>query len=154
MLLKTGKGAWDCDLRKEILPEEEAIVFEEIATAKEGDFLFEGIPCVQRRQDFDHLAFFFSGCRYRIKASVKETCLSLKKRLFESGLGRGDEMTTGKRRTVDRYDAITLLYSCEIIPEESTLEEFGVPPGCKSLIAIETVLIEAKKPAESDSYWN
>ena len=42
----------------EILPEDEARVFEEIATANEGDFVFEGIPCVQPRTDYAHLAFF------------------------------------------------------------------------------------------------
>ena len=33
-----GKGAWDCEKYEEIRPEDEAKVFEEIATANEGDF--------------------------------------------------------------------------------------------------------------------
>ena len=40
-----GKGAWDCEKYEEIRPEDEAKVFEEIATANEGDFLFEGERC-------------------------------------------------------------------------------------------------------------
>jgi hypothetical protein len=91
-------------------------VFEEIATANEGDFVFEGIPCVQPRTDYAHLAFFFDGCRYRIKADVTE--------------------------------------KCEIIPEDTTLLDFGVPPGCKCLIAIETAILESGKPSASDPYWN
>ena len=37
--------AWDCEKYEEIRPEDEAKVFEEIATANEGDFLFEGERC-------------------------------------------------------------------------------------------------------------
>ena len=40
-----GKGAWDCEKYEEIRPEDEAKVFEEIATANEDDFLFEGERC-------------------------------------------------------------------------------------------------------------
>ena len=40
-----GKGAWDCEKYEEIRPEDEAKVFEEIVTANEGDFLFEGERC-------------------------------------------------------------------------------------------------------------
>ena len=54
-------------------------MFEEIATANEGDFVFEGIPCVQPRTDYAHLAFFFDGCRYRILADVTEKCQDIKK---------------------------------------------------------------------------
>ena len=87
-----------------MLPEDEAVVFKEIATS--DGFTFEGIPCVQPRTDFQHLAFFFDGCRYRIKVDVKQKCEDVKKRLWEGGLGRGGEMTTGtrSRRTVRRLD--------------------------------------------------
>ncbi|CAL6393418.1 unnamed protein product [Bathycoccus prasinos] len=149
-----GKGAWDCEKYCEILPEDEARVFEEIATANEGDFVFEGIPCVQPRTDYAHLAFFFDGCRYRIKADVKEKCQDIKKRLWEKGCGKGEPMITGRRRTVEDWRELTLLYSCEIIPEDTTLLDFGVPPGCKCLIAIETAILESGKPSASDPYWN
>jgi len=129
-------------------------VFEEIATANAGDFVFEGIPCVQPRTDYAHLAFFYDGCRYRIKADVKEKCQDIKKRLWEKGCGKGEAMTTGRRRTVEDWRELTLLYSCEIIPEDTTLLDFGVPPGCKCLIALETALLESGKPSASDPYWN
>ena len=169
-----GKGAWDCEKYEEIRPEDEAKVFEEIATANEGDFcskvsviavktasffvvtLFNapGIPCVQPRKDFEHLAFFFDGCRYRMKADVKEKCRDVKRRLWEKGCGKGEWMTTGRRKKVESWEDLTLLYSCEIIPENSTLEDFGVPPGCKVLIALEKAIIESGKPDASDPYWN
>ena len=117
-------------------------MFEEIATANEGDFVFEGIPCVQPRTDYAHLAFFFDGCRYRILADVTEKCQDIKKRLWEKGCGKGEPMSTGRRRTVEDWRELTLLYSCEIIPEDTTLLDFGVPPGCKCLIAIETAILE------------
>lgn len=138
----------------EILPEDEARVFEEIATANPGDETFEGIPCVQPRKDFDHLAFFFDGCRYRLKADVKEKCNDIKKRLWERGCGKGEPMTTGRRKTVANWTDLTLLYSCEIIPDDSTLEDFGVPPGCKILICMETAILNSGKPSASDPYWN
>ena len=113
-----------------------------------------GIPCVQPRKDFEHLAFFFDGCRYRMKADVKEKCRDVKRRLWEKGCGKGEWMTTGRRKKVESWEDLTLLYSCEIIPENSTLEDFGVPPGCKVLIALEKAIIESGKPDASDPYWN
>jgi hypothetical protein len=43
----------------------QAEVFEEIATM---DYDFEGIPTIPPRKDVDHMAFFCSGCRYRVTA--------------------------------------------------------------------------------------
>lgn len=46
-----------------LLPQ--AIIFEEIATM---DYPYEGIPTIPPRKDMDHMAFFCSGCRYRVTA--------------------------------------------------------------------------------------
>ena len=32
------------------------------------DFPYEGIPTIPPRKDMDHMAFFCSGCRYRVTA--------------------------------------------------------------------------------------
>ena len=32
------------------------------------DYDFEGIPTIPPRKDVDHMAFFCSGCRYRVTA--------------------------------------------------------------------------------------
>ena len=94
-----GKGAWDCDLNAEILPDKEAIVFEEMPTM---DHPFEGLPTVPARKDGDHFAFYCQGCRYRVKGSVEETAGELKRRLWEGGCGRGGDMVTGRRKIIAR----------------------------------------------------
>jgi hypothetical protein len=65
-----GKGAWDCDTKREIPPEKEAEVFEEVATL---DHPFEGIPTIPLRKDTAHMAAFCSGCRYRVSATPDMT---------------------------------------------------------------------------------
>ena len=48
----------------------QAEVFEEIATM---EFPFEGIPTVPPRKNMTHMAFFCSGCRYRVTAAPSDT---------------------------------------------------------------------------------
>ena len=62
--MSLGKGAWDCDNHCPIPAEQEAEIFEEIATM---DYPFEGIPTIPPRKNMTHMAFFHNGCRYRVE---------------------------------------------------------------------------------------
>ena len=37
------------------------------------EFPFEGIPTVPPRKNMTHMAFFCSGCRYRVTAAPSDT---------------------------------------------------------------------------------
>mmetsp|Transcript_13951 Transcript_13951/g.16839 ORF Transcript_13951/g.16839 Transcript_13951/m.16839 type:complete len:155 (+) Transcript_13951:90-554(+) len=146
-----GKGAWDCDNNCEIPPEKEAEIFEEIATM---DHPFEGIPTVPPRKDMEHLAFFCDGCRYRVKASNDLTAAEVKKKLWDGGCGRGGEMTTGKRKIIDRAEDIVLIYAGQQMADDLPLSDYHVPPGCKTMIAIDKRLLESGRPDPDSAYWN
>mmetsp|Transcript_40099 Transcript_40099/g.55717 ORF Transcript_40099/g.55717 Transcript_40099/m.55717 type:complete len:155 (+) Transcript_40099:111-575(+) len=146
-----GKGAWDCTNNVEIPPEKEAEVFEEIATM---DFPFEGIPTIPPRKDMDHFAFFCDGCRYRVKGNIDECAKAIKQRLWEGGCGRGGDMTTGKRKLIPCAEDIILIYAGQKMADDLTLREYHVPPGCKTMIAIDKRKILAGKPDADSAYWN
>ena len=146
-----GKGAWCCTENKEIPPEKEAEVFEEIPTM---DFPFEGIPTVPPRKDMDHFAFFCDGCRYRVKATIDMTAKEVKKLLWEGGCGRGGEMSTGKRKLIPAAEDIVLIYAGQTMADDLPLRDYHVPPGCKTMIAIDKRKILAGKPDADSAYWN
>ena len=151
--LSLGKGAWDVDAKCEIYPEKESIVFEETASM---DFPFNGLPTIPPRKDDQHLSFFCGGCRYRVKAQVSDTVGETKRRLWEGGLGRGGDMTTGKRKVIERWQDVVLMFAGKQMEEdEKTLGEYGVPPGCKCLVAIDQRLLRpGNKPDADSAYWN
>lgn len=146
-----GKGAWDIDTRCEIPPEREALVYEETAGM---DFPFNGLPTIPPRKDDEHLSFFCGGCRYRVKASVSDTVGDTKRRLWNGGLGRAGDMTTGKRKVIERWEDVVLMYAGQQMEDGKTLSEYGVPPGCKCLVAIDQRLLRQGKPDADSAYWN
>lgn len=146
-----GKGAWSVDANAEIPPDSEAFVFEEIATM---DIPFNGLPTIPPRKDNDHLSFFFGGCRYRVKSTVEETVRDTKRRLWNGGLGRGGDMSTGARKKVERWEDLALFFAGEAMEDEKTLSEYGVPPGCKCLVAMDKRLLRQRKPDVDSAYWN
>ncbi|KAK3269398.1 hypothetical protein CYMTET_22154 [Cymbomonas tetramitiformis] len=146
-----GKGAWDCVNNCEIPPDKEAEVFEEIATM---DYPFEGIPTIPPRKDMEHLAFFCDGCRYRVQASPDEKVKDVKKKLWEGGCGRGGEMTAGgPRKLIARWEDIVLIYAGQYMAEDLSLAEYHVPPGCKTMLAIDVRKLIAGKPDADSAYW-
>ena len=150
--LTLGKGAWDCDNNVEIRPDKEQVVFEEVTTT---EFMAFGIfPTVPRRKDNDRLAFFCDGCRYRIKASVHDdTVRDIRRRLWEGGLGRGDKMETGARDVIECWEDVMLSYKFKMmVDDDANLFSYGVPPGCKCLIAVDKNKFGKKLPFKSD-YW-
>ena len=128
----------------------QAIVFEEIATM---DFPFEGIPTIPPRKDMDHFAFYCDGCRYRIKGNIDECAIDLKKRLWDGGLGRGNDMTTGRRKRIAKWEDIVLIYAGQQFADDIPLREFHVPPGCKVMLAVDKRILEQDKPDPDSSYW-
>ena len=148
-----GKGAWDVDANREIPPEREAVVFEETPTF---EFAFNGLPTIPPRRDNDHLSFFCGGCRYRVRASVFDTVRDTKRRLWEGGLGRGGDMNTGKRKVIERWEDVVLVFAGKrMVEDEKALSEYGVPPGCKCLVAIDKRLLQpGNKPDADSAYWN
>ncbi|KAK9807613.1 hypothetical protein WJX72_004150 [[Myrmecia] bisecta] len=149
-----GKGAWDCDANREIPPEKEAEVFEEIATM---EFPFEGIPTVPPRKDMDHMSFFCGGCRYRVTAYPDWTVAKVKQALWAGGIQRANK-PEHKRNTpgIQDWDDLTLIYAGQRMDSsynDKKLRDFHVPPGCQVLIAIETAKLFTK-PDPDSAYWN
>ncbi|GMH39419.1 hypothetical protein BSKO_07317 [Bryopsis sp. KO-2023] len=147
-----GKGAWDCDNNCEIPPEKEAEVFEEIATM---DFPFEGIPTVPPRKDNDHMAFFCSGCRYRVTAFPDWEVAKVKQSLWNGGIQRSNKPPE-RRHTpgLNRWEDLALIYAGQNMHNDKKLEDYHVPPGCKCMIAIEQAKLDSGKPDPDSAYWN
>eukprot|EP00798_Chlamydomonas_sp_ICE-L_P021027 gene21027-27896_t len=127
-----GKGAWDCDTNKEIPPEKEAEVFEEIATM---EFPFEGIPTVPPRKDMDHM---------------------VKKALWTGGIERSNK-PEGKRSTrgLQCWEDLALIYAGQLMSDnDASLSVYHVPPGCQVLIAIEHEKLLRGHPDPDSAYWN
>ena len=156
-----GKGAWQCDDDggREIPPGADAGVFEETPTRDSPRFaILPDVPTVPPRKDETFLAVFWDGCRYRVEfPDLRRSVGELKRALFRGGLGRGDEMSTGKRREIESVDALALFYACDELSDDSaSVESYGVPPGCKILIGLDRALIEAAKRGRiegDDAYW-
>jgi hypothetical protein len=154
-----GKGAWDCDAKREILPENEGAEFEEIPTADAPRFEhLPDVPTVPPRKDFERVSAWWDGCRYRVTFDVNVgSVIELKRALIDGGMGRGDDMTTGKRRTVERAEDVVLFYRGEeLVDDEKTLKSYEVPRGCKILLCIRRDLVERAKAGfgpPCDSYW-
>jgi len=155
-----GKGAWDCDAKCEIAPEDEGVVFEEIPTANAPRFEhLPDVPTVPPRKDVERVSAWWDGCRYRVTFDVNVgRVIDLKRALVDGGMGRGDDMTTGKRRTVERAEDVVLFYRGEELTEDDrTLASYEVPRGCKILLCIRRDLVERAKagfgPPRGDSYW-
>lgn len=147
-----GKGAWDCDTNSEIPPEREAIVFEEIATE---ELTFEGIPTVPPRKDQDHFAFFCNGCRYRVTALPEWPVERVKKALFDGGIERANK-PEGVRNTpgIRSWEDLALIYAGQNMENGRTFASYHVPPGCKTMIAIEGAKLAARRPDPDSAYWN
>ena len=45
------------------------------------------------------------------QGDISETAAAIKKRLWDGGLGRGENMTTGKRKTIAEWEDIVLIYA-------------------------------------------
>jgi hypothetical protein len=155
-----GKGAWCCDTRSEIAPEDEAAVFEEIPTFAWTFPHLKDVPTVSARTNTTHVAAWFDGCRYRVEFDVEGggTVGALRQKLFDGGMGRGDEMSTGARRKVDDAEDIVMMYAGKrMLDLDAPLREYGVPVGCKILLAIPRALLERAErglgPAPEDDYW-
>jgi hypothetical protein len=157
-----GKGAWQCDARggREILPQDEAAVFEEIPSADAPRFaLLPSVPTVAARVDDRHVAVFFDGCRYRCEFDVDVgTVGALTRALCVGGLGQGAAMTTGARRKLDGPESLVLFYSGTRLDDDARIVgSYGVPRGCKILLGIDRALVERAEaglgPGEDDDYW-
>jgi len=155
-----GKGAWCCDTRREIAPEDEAAVFEEIPNFSWTFAHLKDVPTVPARRNMTHVACWWSGCRYRVAFDVEGggTVGALRRKLFDGGMGRGDEMSTGARRKVDDAEDIVMMYAGKrMLDLDAPLREYGVPVGCKILLAIPRALLERAErglgPAPEDDYW-
>ena len=155
-----GKGAWCCDTRCEISPADEARVFEEIPTETSARFAsLPDVPTVPPRVDDAHVACWWDGCRYRVTCDVtKETVGMLKRRLCDGGLGKGDAMTTGARRMARGTEEVVLFYCMtRMEDDDAVVATYGVPTGCKILLAIHRRLVERAErglgPAEDNDYW-
>mmetsp|Transcript_11621 Transcript_11621/g.29693 ORF Transcript_11621/g.29693 Transcript_11621/m.29693 type:complete len:171 (+) Transcript_11621:251-763(+) len=151
--MSLGKGAWDCDENKLIPADKEAEVFEELSNM---DMPFEGLPTVPRRKDMDHMAFFCSGCRYRVTAHPDWTVEKVKKALFDGGIARSNK-PEGIRNTpgIQQWSDLELIYAGQKMDDDSKLmKDYFVPPGCQALIAIERAKLELGKPEIDSAYWN
>ena len=124
------------------------------------EFPFEGIPTIPPRKDVEHISFFCDGCRYRcasvtplerlkrhgvalglrryptrrMKGGIDEKVAAIKQRLWEGGCGRGAEMSTGKRKVIERCCAP------RAIPRHATLSRCSIsqspaPPVLSSAVA-------------------
>eukprot|EP00775_Hariotina_reticulata_P011179 gene11179-11329_t len=146
-----GKGAWDCDYNREIPPEKEAEVFEEVATMEHS---FEGIPTIPPRKDTKHMAFFCNGCRYRVSATPDMTVAQVKQALFAGGIHRANK-PPAKSNTpgINSWNDLALLYAMQVMQDDKQLQDYHVPPGCKTMIAIEAAKLGAK-PDPNSAYWN
>uniref|UniRef100_A0A383WL67 Ubiquitin-like domain-containing protein n=1 Tax=Tetradesmus obliquus TaxID=3088 RepID=A0A383WL67_TETOB len=146
-----GKGAWDCDNNREIPPEKEAEVFEELATMEHS---FEGIPTIPPRKDTAHMAFYCNGCRYRVAATPDMTVAQVKQALWAGGIARVNKApeqssTPGMKDWSD----LALLYAMQVMEDDQPLAAYHVPPGCKVMVAIEAAKLSAPQDPDS-AYWN
>ena len=157
-----GKGAWQCDASggREILPQDEAAVFEEIPSADSPRFaLLPSVPTVAARTDDRHVAVFFDGCRYRCEFDVDGgTVGELARALCAGGLGAGAEMTTGARQKLDGPESLALFYcGTRLDDDDKKVSSYGVPRGCKILLGIDRALVERAEaglgPGEDDDFW-
>lgn len=163
-----GKGAWDCDLCRLIPPEKEAEVFEELTTM---DFPFEGIATVPPRKNMTCMAFFCSGCRYRVTASPSDLVREVKERLIKGGIGRSNK---GFTPGIHQIDDLVLIYAGQTLNDhDKALDQYHVPPvsvkqeyqwiiglncscsqGCQCLIAIDAAKLKRGSPDPDSAYWN
>jgi len=104
-----------------------------------------------------HVACWFDGCRYRVEFDIARTARELRQKLWEGGMGRGDEMTTGARRKVERAEDIVIIYSGRrMLDLEKPVREYDVPTGCKVLLAIPQALLDRAELGfgpENEDYW-
>mmetsp|Transcript_34984 Transcript_34984/g.99155 ORF Transcript_34984/g.99155 Transcript_34984/m.99155 type:complete len:176 (+) Transcript_34984:89-616(+) len=147
-----GKGAWDCDANVPIPADKEGEVFEEMATM---DMPYEGIPTVPMRKDMDHMAFFCSGCRYRVTAHNTWSVEEVKKALFKGGIARSNKPEHVRNTPgIQKWSDLELIYAGQRMKDGRTLKDYHVPPGCQCLIAIERAKLELGKPEVDSAYWN
>lgn len=150
--MSLGKGAWDCDNHCPIPAEQEAEIFEEIATM---DYPFEGIPTIPPRKNMTHMAFFHNGCRYRVECYPDWTAARVKQALFNGGLNANDESNHYKTNGIDSWEDIEIIYAGQRVGDDKQMEEYNVPPGCQTLIAIDRKkLMAGAKPDPDSAYWN
>jgi len=67
-------------------------------------------------------------------------------------------MSTGARRKVDDAEDIVMMYAGKrMLDLDAPLREYGVPVGCKILLAMPMALVERAErglgPAPEDDYW-
>jgi hypothetical protein len=86
----------------------QAEVFEEIATM---DFPFEGIPTVPPRKNMTHMAFFCSGCRYRVTAAPSDTVLKVSESLDQAN----DKWSHSEAAEVSQSEASETTQSVKLI---------------------------------------
>ena len=89
-----------------------------------------------------------------MRGEVSETAAAVKRRLWEGGCGRGSEMSTGKRKLIERWEDIVLIYAGQTMADDRALAEYHVPPGCKTMIAIDRRILDSGKPDPDSAYWN
>ena len=64
-----------------------------------------------------------------MKGDINETAATIKRRLWEGGLGRGAEMSTGARKVIARWEDIMLVYAGQMMADDVALGEYHVPPA-------------------------
>mmetsp|Transcript_54203 Transcript_54203/g.172043 ORF Transcript_54203/g.172043 Transcript_54203/m.172043 type:complete len:118 (+) Transcript_54203:94-447(+) len=116
------------------------------------EFPFEGIPTIPPRKDMAHMAFFCNGCRYRIESYPDWTVEKVKRGLFEGGIARATN-PNGNTPGIRSWEDLSLIYAGQNMDNAERLEAYNVPPGCKTMIAIETAKLTTK-PDPDSAYWN
>ena len=128
--LGVGKGAWDCDTMREILPEEEPAVFEEVPT---DEFQYEGIPLVPPRRQMTHMTAYFGGMRFRLEAYPDWTVAKFKQALFDGGVQRANPPAdVAATPGVQSWEDLAVLYAGKVMVDDKRLADYGVPPGCQA----------------------
>mmetsp|Transcript_54410 Transcript_54410/g.172884 ORF Transcript_54410/g.172884 Transcript_54410/m.172884 type:complete len:175 (+) Transcript_54410:140-664(+) len=145
-----AKGAWDCDAKKPIPPEDEARVFEEVPSMEHS---FEGIPTIGPKKDLRHMAWYCNGTRYRMEAYPDWLVSKCKEGLFKGGIRRSNKPSSNTRG-ISSWTDIALIYAGQEMENDKPLDHYNVPPGCCVMIAMEKEKLNLKKPDPDSAYWN
>eukprot|EP00241_Pyramimonas_parkeae_P009616 CAMPEP_0114228922 /NCGR_PEP_ID=MMETSP0058-20121206/2618_1 /TAXON_ID=36894 /ORGANISM="Pyramimonas parkeae, CCMP726" /LENGTH=128 /DNA_ID=CAMNT_0001339935 /DNA_START=501 /DNA_END=884 /DNA_ORIENTATION=+ len=89
----------------------------------------------------------------RVSGTIDMKASQIKKALWDGGCGRGGEMSTGKRKLIPCAEDLVLIYAGQTMADDLPLRDYHVPPGCKTMIAIDKRKILAGRPDADSAYW-
>ena len=129
------------------------------ANAPEGR---RSTPGIQRWEDLVRAALWGRGACVSLLAAVRRrgAAAAGKASTQQQGAPQQHHSTTQHCDTphhVMRHNNNNqqeLLYAMERMADDKTLADYGVPPGCKAMIAIERAKLESGKPDMDSPYWN